>query len=550
MKYTIAFYFLLLAGVAKAQPVEYNTPNGKKGFKNREGNILIPARYSEVSGTFSSGPVRVKFNNKYGYVGFNGTELIKTQYDSAGLFSSGQAEVKLGNDKFRIDTTGKRIEEMLDFSALLDSFLNAPNYFNANDLKALGKVNMVCDKFTDGDYTGEANSLDMADGYGMYVFADSSFYAGQFSGGYVNGNGVLYNKTAKTIWIGAWKRGQPTNDYISVILDDYKVQWYSATKDKPVFRSAMQITGDFVITSNMIGATTNNKRNLIEILDEKSLSTMYGAVDGDLLYHGNYASFDYPSIIKVNKANHGAYQMNVTEETFLSDNAISNAEKTLGYKFSSFIYPVKAIPNYYQNENYFGGSKGNKPEGFGAYSLPNSNFILFSSLFSNGQPTGFHQEVFNSAQSKYFYAGEFKEDIKGKDVYHSGTFAKVVYRGLNDVIIEVGDYLPKDSVEILRRGINIKINTAVSNIIFTDKTRKEEVGYLLFPRLGIIYRGGIKNEKAEGIGEALLGKKNELYMARWADGKDQMDITTKPAWNAPIFLNIFNKPQQMIDDQQ
>ncbi|MEP6674157.1 MAG: WG repeat-containing protein [Ferruginibacter sp.] len=551
MKYILLVFFLA-AGIHcfSQAPVVYTASNGMKGFKNKDGQIIIPAKYSEVTGDFKSGPLRVKLNNKYGYVGSNGVEIIKPQYDSADNFYFwGQADVQIGKEKFTIDTLGKKTSSMFDVSYFLDSTkISDFNLFKANDFAALGKVNMICDKFDNGTYYGEA--LDnKADGYGMYIFEDSSFYAGEFSSGTVYGKGILYNKTDNTIWVANWNKGQPVNDYMNVVFNDYKAQWFTMMENKSVFRSAMQINKKFVITSNMMGALTGNKRNLINILDETSLSTMYGALDNDLQYDGNYISFDYPSTLKVNKVNHGVYEKNVTTEPAFNNSAIPNAEKTIGYKVTDFIYPIKGITAYVNGENYFGRTDNNIPQGFGSYSSEQSNFHLLTSMFSAGQPTGFKQEVFNMESIKYFYSGNFKEEWVDKKIQHSGTFAKVIYHQANDVNIEIGDFAIEGNLEALKKGINFKVGPGVCSVIFTDKTGKEEIGYLMLPKDGNIYRGGMKNEKAEGLGEALAGKNNTIYKTNWINGASQAGTATLPSWSAPYFLNIFDKPLWIIDEK-
>ena len=554
MKHASIFFFLLFTGLFcfGQAPVVFTGSNGSKGFKTKDGKILIAPKYSEVTGDFSNGPVRVKLNNKYGFVGYYGTELIKPQYDSADTFFWGKASVKIGQARFYIDTANNKSDSEFDFSNLFDTSLTNLfgnfNFFKANDFYALKKINMVCDKFDNGDYYGEASSK-VADGYGMYIFADSSFYAGEFVLGAVRGNGVLYDKSGSVIKIGKWRDGKLVGDYLNTIFNDYKVQWYTVQDKKEYFRSAMQVNNKFVITSNMLGALTNNKRNLITILDETSLSTMYGSLDNDLQYDGKYASFDYPGTLKVNKVNHGVYESNITAEPSFNNSAIPNAENTLGYKFSNFLYPIKGLAGYDNLENYFGKVNGNIPQGFGSMSSDKINYHLLSAVFNAGQPTGFKQEIYNTAADKFFYSGDFKEEYKDKNVIHSGSFAKVVYHSLNDVRIQIGEFALEGNSELLRKGINFKIGPGFCSVIFTDKTGSEEVGYLMLPIGGAVYRGGMKDEKAEGIGEVLYGKTDIMNYAKWIQGVAQNDKITPPSFTAPNFLTFFDKPLKVIDEQ-
>ncbi|MNY58035.1 hypothetical protein D3C86_1943260 [compost metagenome] len=52
----------------------------------------------------------VLLNNKIGFVNQEGKEVIPPQFDDAGDFVDGKAEVKIGNQVYFIDKTGKKIQ--------------------------------------------------------------------------------------------------------------------------------------------------------------------------------------------------------------------------------------------------------------------------------------------------------------------------------------------------------------------------------------------------------------------------------------------------------
>ncbi len=93
--------------------------DGKVGFTDKSGKVVIAAEFGESSG-FSEGLAGVLVGNKYGFIDKNGKLVITPQFDYALPFRFGRAAVKLccGNDwsaqgpqhKFGfIDTDGKYI---------------------------------------------------------------------------------------------------------------------------------------------------------------------------------------------------------------------------------------------------------------------------------------------------------------------------------------------------------------------------------------------------------------------------------------------------------
>lgn len=67
---------------------------------------MIPARRF-----FSHGLVRAKLFDKWGYLDHTGNEAIPFNYDEAGNFIDGRAEVQVGSEKYYIDTNGCKIFE-------------------------------------------------------------------------------------------------------------------------------------------------------------------------------------------------------------------------------------------------------------------------------------------------------------------------------------------------------------------------------------------------------------------------------------------------------
>lgn len=83
--------------------------DGKYGFYDQLGNMVIPAIYENADDEFHEGLVWVKKEGKYGYINKNGDEIIPMKYNYAKFFSEGLASVCLAGRWGVIDVTGKTI---------------------------------------------------------------------------------------------------------------------------------------------------------------------------------------------------------------------------------------------------------------------------------------------------------------------------------------------------------------------------------------------------------------------------------------------------------
>jgi|GEM_PF-5375494 len=78
-----------------AKMVKYQDSNTNLfGYKNGKGEIITPAIYDQVMSYRESDLARVFKDKKFGYVNSAGKEVIKLQYEDAGIFSDGLAAVK------------------------------------------------------------------------------------------------------------------------------------------------------------------------------------------------------------------------------------------------------------------------------------------------------------------------------------------------------------------------------------------------------------------------------------------------------------------------
>ena len=80
----------------------------KVGYKDENGNIVIPAKYDNAD-EFSEGLARVQINGKYGFIDQTDKLVIPAKYDDATSFSEGLAAVKINGKWGFIDKTDKLV---------------------------------------------------------------------------------------------------------------------------------------------------------------------------------------------------------------------------------------------------------------------------------------------------------------------------------------------------------------------------------------------------------------------------------------------------------
>lgn len=85
---------------------------GKYGYINLKGEVVIEPQF-DMAGEFSEGMADVQNwkNSKWGYINTKGEVVIDYQFDSTKDFKDGKAEVEKGGKIFFIDKTGKEITE-------------------------------------------------------------------------------------------------------------------------------------------------------------------------------------------------------------------------------------------------------------------------------------------------------------------------------------------------------------------------------------------------------------------------------------------------------
>jgi ankyrin repeat protein len=84
--------------------------NGKGGFIDKTGKMVIEPRFDNWPGGFSEGLANVYLNGKGGFIDKTGKIVINPKFDQVNKFSEGFARVRLNQKYGFIDKTGKMLE--------------------------------------------------------------------------------------------------------------------------------------------------------------------------------------------------------------------------------------------------------------------------------------------------------------------------------------------------------------------------------------------------------------------------------------------------------
>jgi hypothetical protein len=109
MKKIIGICFLLTGQFYYSQ-TSFKGENGKFGFKDENGKILVEPKYESVN-NFFQGTAKIKLNGKYGYIDKTGKEIVPPIYDEVGhkFNDIGLVRVKLNNKYGFVDKTGTEV---------------------------------------------------------------------------------------------------------------------------------------------------------------------------------------------------------------------------------------------------------------------------------------------------------------------------------------------------------------------------------------------------------------------------------------------------------
>ena len=74
----------------------YKLRGGKYGLIDDKGEEVVPPIYDEIIFTSEVGILKVKMNNKFGYIDYRGENITDIKYDDASDFCDGMAIVNIG----------------------------------------------------------------------------------------------------------------------------------------------------------------------------------------------------------------------------------------------------------------------------------------------------------------------------------------------------------------------------------------------------------------------------------------------------------------------
>lgn len=105
--FTVCFLLAILFTVKGQDLVRFDSKD-RVGFKNKQGEIVVPAAY-DYPKDFHDGLLPIYINNKYGFIDIKGKIIIPCLYEFAANFSEGLAKVRVNEKYGYIDKTGKII---------------------------------------------------------------------------------------------------------------------------------------------------------------------------------------------------------------------------------------------------------------------------------------------------------------------------------------------------------------------------------------------------------------------------------------------------------
>jgi len=105
----LLFFLLVHASLFAQNLRSFKADNGKWGFIDEQGNIVLPAKYLDAN-DFKEGLALVSAKKYlYGYIDQSGKIIIPMMYTSCSNFENGMARVKLDGKTGCIDKTGKEV---------------------------------------------------------------------------------------------------------------------------------------------------------------------------------------------------------------------------------------------------------------------------------------------------------------------------------------------------------------------------------------------------------------------------------------------------------
>ena len=112
--FTIALFCFSMHAQEYFKSTTYNQ-YGKKGLADKNGKIISPPLYDDISAVFHDGLCTVELNEKSGYINIKGELVLPIIYDIAGEFKDGKAFVLINDDFLYINNKGEVISNRYAF---------------------------------------------------------------------------------------------------------------------------------------------------------------------------------------------------------------------------------------------------------------------------------------------------------------------------------------------------------------------------------------------------------------------------------------------------
>ncbi|MBN1480100.1 WG repeat-containing protein [candidate division KSB1 bacterium] len=91
---------------SSSNSIKYFQQNGKWGYADQDGTVVVPATFDEVYPAFINGLATVKLNNKWGMIDTLGAIVVPMQYDKLGHLEDGRILFQKNNKSGFLDATG------------------------------------------------------------------------------------------------------------------------------------------------------------------------------------------------------------------------------------------------------------------------------------------------------------------------------------------------------------------------------------------------------------------------------------------------------------
>ncbi len=271
MLLVVAFPHLLFAQKGEKEPLLRIVQNGRVGFIDLKGNLVIKPEYKQA-GTLHDGLIPIRKNGTFGYIDRTGAMVIPDIYDYAEDFSNGLAKVYFHGDPRYIRTDGSRLrvfgfkyyDQFSDGIAIVKTYRNTFGLIDSEGTVILDTIYSYIHRNPDGNFAVTAH------------FFSDDFLALTFD---PKRKRVLPPEKNFSI---STEYKVDSNFNITYHLDDYHDHRVAT------FESALPVkisNGLFVATKNKPGQdVTSSKRQSIH--DKPAIISIFDTI-GHILYSGS-----------------------------------------------------------------------------------------------------------------------------------------------------------------------------------------------------------------------------------------------------------------------